>query len=66
MSPDGEFVMSASADESLRLWHCFAVDANEKQKKQQRELRRHQQQQQQPGGASARGRNVGLMTRAIR
>lgn len=24
MSPDGSKVMSASADESLRLWNCFA------------------------------------------
>uniref|UniRef100_A0A914WJ39 WD repeat-containing protein 55 homolog n=1 Tax=Plectus sambesii TaxID=2011161 RepID=A0A914WJ39_9BILA len=34
-SPCGEFVMSAGADESLRLWHCFKVD--ETQKKQQRQ-----------------------------
>jgi len=26
MSPCGQMVMSASADESLRLWNCFAVD----------------------------------------
>ena len=26
MSPDGQLVMSASADESMRLWACFKVD----------------------------------------
>lgn len=26
MSPDGQLVMSSSADESLRLWACFKVD----------------------------------------
>lgn len=28
MSPDETTVMSASADETLRLWNCFAVDPN--------------------------------------
>lgn len=34
MSPCGEFVVSAAADESLRIWHCFAVDPEEKKKLQ--------------------------------
>uniref|UniRef100_A0A915CKH7 Anaphase-promoting complex subunit 4-like WD40 domain-containing protein n=1 Tax=Parascaris univalens TaxID=6257 RepID=A0A915CKH7_PARUN len=32
MSPCGQFVMSASGDESLRLWWCFKVDKNAKSK----------------------------------
>lgn len=28
MSPDGSTVMSAAADETLRLWNCFAPDPN--------------------------------------
>ena len=30
MSPDGSTVVSAAADETLRLWKCFAVDATKK------------------------------------
>uniref|UniRef100_A0A0M3J8X1 Cell division cycle protein 20 homolog (inferred by orthology to a human protein) n=1 Tax=Anisakis simplex TaxID=6269 RepID=A0A0M3J8X1_ANISI len=32
MSPCGQYVMSASGDESLRLWWCFKVDQSAKQK----------------------------------
>lgn len=32
MSPCGQYVMSASGDESLRLWWCFKVDKNAKSK----------------------------------
>lgn len=32
MSPDGSTVMSAGADETLRLWNCFAPDPNLKKK----------------------------------
>lgn len=28
MSPDGNTVMSAGADETLRLWNCFSPDPN--------------------------------------
>ena len=30
MSPDGSTVVSAAADETLRLWKCFSVDAEKK------------------------------------
>ncbi len=33
MSPDGEFVVSAAADESLRVWKCFARDAMNEQRR---------------------------------
>lgn len=32
MSPDGSTVMSAAADETLRLWNCFAPDPNQAKK----------------------------------
>lgn len=33
LSPDGSTVMSASGDETLRLWKCFAQDPNSTKKK---------------------------------
>lgn len=33
MSPDGSTVMSAGADETLRLWNCFAPDPLKSKKK---------------------------------
>lgn len=35
MSPDGSTVMSAGADETLRLWNCFSPDPNQKKKETQ-------------------------------
>lgn len=32
MSPDGSTVMSAAADETLRLWNCFAPDVHQAKK----------------------------------
>lgn len=32
MSPDGSTVMSAAADETLRLWNCFIPDPNQSKK----------------------------------
>jgi WD40 repeat protein len=34
MSPDGTTVLSAGADETLRLWKCFAPDPVKKKKKE--------------------------------
>ena len=34
MSPDGSTVVSAAADETLRLWKCFTVDPEKKKKSQ--------------------------------
>jgi len=35
LSPDGSTVVSAAADETLRIWKCFAVDPQKKKVKQQ-------------------------------
>ena len=32
MSPDGTTVVSGAADETLRLWKCFAVDPSKVKK----------------------------------
>jgi cell division cycle 20, cofactor of APC complex len=37
-SPCGQFVMSAGADETLRLWHCFKVDESMKDKNNSRKF----------------------------
>ena len=34
LSPDGQTVISGSADETLRLWKCFAFDPVSKKKQQ--------------------------------
>ncbi|XP_046850230.1 cell division cycle protein 20 homolog [Xenia sp. Carnegie-2017] len=34
LSPDGQTVISGSADETLRLWKCFAIDPVSKKKQQ--------------------------------
>ena len=33
MSPDGQTVVSAAADETLRIWKCFAIDPAKKKSK---------------------------------
>ena len=33
MSPDGQTVVSAAADETLRIWKCFATDPAKKKTK---------------------------------
>ena len=35
MSPDGSTVVSAAADETLRLWKCFTVDQQKKKVEKQ-------------------------------
>ena len=32
MSPDGSTVVSAAADETLRMWKCFALDPTKSKK----------------------------------
>ncbi|GAB0088439.1 cell division cycle protein 20 homolog [Sergentomyia squamirostris] len=44
MSPDGSTVISASADETLRLWNCFAPDPNQAKKEKSAASLRSQQQ----------------------
>lgn len=36
MSPDGQTVVSAAADETLRIWKCFASDPVTKKKSKPR------------------------------
>ena len=39
MSPDGSTVVSLGADETLRFWNCFQVDAESKKKEEMRSQR---------------------------